>query len=157
ASGATVAALESFRLRNGRAQTDGEIVSEVIAANRNGDAMANHAPAKDEQFRSAATDVQEAAAEIAFVLGKTGFRGSQRFENGIGDEDAGFVRGRNEILRSGDRGSHEMDVDFQALTDHADGVTYAVLRIHDEFMRKNMKDFAVFRKSDVTRGVDGAA
>src|SRR5207249_10517917 len=50
-----------------------------------------------------------------------------------------------------------MDVDFQALADHADGVTYAVLRIHDEFVRKNMKGFAVFGKSDVAGGIDGAA
>src|SRR6266566_3110557 len=156
-SGAAVAALESFRFRDRRAKADGEIVREVIAANRNSAAVAHHATAEDKQFRSATADVQQAAAEIALVLGEARFGGSERFENGIGDEDAGLVRRGDEILRGGNGGSHEMNVRFQPLADHADGVAYAVLRIHDEFMRKDVKDFAVFRKRDVAGGVHSAA
>src|SRR5258708_20155334 len=50
-----------------------------------------------------------------------------------------------------------MDVYFEALAEHADGVANAALRIDNEFMRKDVQDFAIFRKRDVARGVDGAA
>src|SRR5437879_6736379 len=139
--------------RDGCAQADGQVIRKVIAANRNSAAMAHHAAAKDEQFRGAAADVQQAAAEIAFVLRETGFRGSKWFENRIVDKNAGLVRGGDEILRGGNGGSHQMDVDFQALADHADGVAYAVLRIHHEFVRKDVEDFAGFGKRDVAGGV----
>src|SRR6266404_5360273 len=152
-----VAALQSFGFRDGCAQADGQVIRKVIAANRNSAAMTHHAAAKDEQFRGAAADVQQAAAEIAFVLRERGFRGSKWFENRIVDKNAGLVRGGDEILRGGNGGSHQMDVDFQALADHADGVAYAVLRIHHEFVRKDVEDFAVFGKRDVASGVHGAA
>src|SRR5260370_8735227 len=50
-----------------------------------------------------------------------------------------------------------MDVDLQTLADHADGVAYSVLRVHPEFMREDVQDFAVFRKRDVASGVHGTA
>src|SRR5712692_11221552 len=50
-----------------------------------------------------------------------------------------------------------MDVYFQPLADHADGVAYAILCIHNKFMRKNVQNFAVFRKCDVAGSIDGAA
>src|SRR5437667_30565 len=156
-AGAAVAALEPFRLRNGRAQANGEIIGEVIASDRNGATVTHHASAEDKQFGGAAADVQEATAEVALVLREAGFRGSERFENCIGDEDSSLVRVGDEILGGGDGGSDEMNVHFQPLANHADGVANAVLRIHHEFVRKDMKDFAVFGQGDVASGVDGAA
>jgi hypothetical protein len=50
-----------------------------------------------------------------------------------------------------------MDVGFEALSDHADGVADSVLRIDREFMRQNVEDFAVCRKRDVASCIDGAA
>src|SRR5713226_6480389 len=50
-----------------------------------------------------------------------------------------------------------MDVDFETLADHADGVAYSDLRIHPEFMREDVQDFAVFWKRDVAGGVHGTA
>ena len=50
-----------------------------------------------------------------------------------------------------------MDVGFEALADHADGVANAVLRVDQKFVRENVQDFAVFGKRDVAGGIDGAA
>src|SRR5216684_5223252 len=50
-----------------------------------------------------------------------------------------------------------MDVDFQPLTDHADGIAYAILCIHHEFMGEYVQDLAIFRKRDIAGRVDGAA
>ena len=50
-----------------------------------------------------------------------------------------------------------MDVGFEALANHADGVANSVLGIDREFMRKNVEDFAVFGKRDVAGRIDGTA
>jgi hypothetical protein len=50
-----------------------------------------------------------------------------------------------------------MDVGFEALSDHADGVANSFLRIDHEFMRQNVEHFAVCRKRDVASCIDGAA
>ncbi len=50
-----------------------------------------------------------------------------------------------------------MDVDFQALAEHTNGVAYAALRIHNKFMRKDVQDFTVFGKRDVAGSINGPA
>src|SRR5258708_25883229 len=50
-----------------------------------------------------------------------------------------------------------MDVYFQPLAEHANGVANAALRIDNKFMRKDVQDFAVFRKRDVASSINGAA
>src|SRR5947207_4294920 len=50
-----------------------------------------------------------------------------------------------------------MDVDFQPLADHADGVAYAILRIHHEFMGEHVQDLAVFWKRDIAGRIHGTA
>ncbi len=50
-----------------------------------------------------------------------------------------------------------MDVGFEALTDHADGVANSVLCIDHEFVRQNVEDLAVFGERDVAGGIDGSA
>src|SRR5207248_9710689 len=73
------------------------------------------------------------------------------------NENAGFVRRGDEILRCGDGGSDHVNVGDQTLTNHAQGIADAVLRINDEFVREDVQDFAVFRERNVACGVDGAA
>src|SRR5258708_14674303 len=72
-SRAAVAALEPFGFRDRCAQADAEILCEVVAANSNGAGVAHHAAAKHKQFRGAAADIQQTAAEIALVLREAGF------------------------------------------------------------------------------------
>src|SRR2546426_4713286 len=50
-----------------------------------------------------------------------------------------------------------MDVDFQPLAEHADGVAYAVLGVDNKFMRKDVQNFAIFWKCDVAGSINGAA
>jgi len=50
-----------------------------------------------------------------------------------------------------------MNVGFEALADHADGVADAVVRVDHEFVREDMKDLAVLGEGNVSRGVNGAA
>src|SRR5260370_30719759 len=50
-----------------------------------------------------------------------------------------------------------MDVHCQLLAEHAHGVADAALRIDNKFMRKDVQNFAVLRKSDVAGRIHGAA
>src|SRR5580692_6859318 len=50
-----------------------------------------------------------------------------------------------------------MNVGFQTLPDHADGVADAGLRVHHKFVWEDVKNFAVFGKGDIAGRVDGAA
>ena len=154
---ATVAALDFFGFGDRSAQADGEIVGEMIAADGHGAGVANHSAAINNHFGGAAADVQQAAAQVAFILRQAGFRGGQRLEHRVVDQDAGFIRGGNQILRGGYRGSDHVNVGFQALADHADGVADAVLRVDAKFMRQNVQHFAIVGKRNVARGVDSAA
>src|SRR5208282_4779043 len=149
--------LDLFGFRNGSAQSDGQIVREMVAANSNRAGVANDTAAIDDQFRGAATDIEEAAAKIAFILGEAGLRGSQWLKDSIADENAGLVGCGHKILGSGNGRSDDVNVGFQPLADHADGIADAILGIHDELMRKDMQNFAVGGKRDVASGFNGTA
>ncbi len=72
AQGAAVFALDALRFGNRRAQTDGQIVAEVIAANGHGAGMTDHAAGIDDQLSRTAADIKQAAAELAFILREHG-------------------------------------------------------------------------------------
>src|SRR5947207_8478576 len=152
-----VAALDAFGFRNRRTQAHRKIVGEMVAANGHDANVANHAGAISEHFGSAAADVEQAAAKVALVLREAILSGRKRFEDRVANKNPGFVRGGDEILRGRDGRSDDVNVGDEALADHANGVTNAVLRIHDEFMRQDVEDFAVFGERDVASGIHGAA
>jgi hypothetical protein len=49
-----------------------------------------------------------------------------------------------------------VDVDFQTLAYHAQGIADVVLRVEQKFLRKDVQHHAVLRQSDVARGIHGA-
>ena len=101
----------------------------MIAANGDGAGVADHAAAEDDQFGGAAADVQQAAAEVALVLRQARFRGGERLEHGVTDEDAGAVCGGDKILRRGEPEEVTMwTLASSLLADHADRVANAFLR-----------------------------
>src|ERR1700693_4927672 len=129
----------------------------MVAANGHRAGVANDSAAVNNQFRGASTNVEQAAAQVAFILRQARFRRSQRLEHRVANQDARFIRGRNQILRGGHGGSDYVNIGFQAMADHANRITDAFLRVHAKFVRKNVKNFAVIGKRNVTSGVDGTA
>ena len=119
--------------------------------------MANHAAGVDDQLRGAAADIEQAAAQLAFVLREHGIRRGQRLERGVADHDAGAIDGGDHVLRRRDRRRDDVHVYFQALPDHADGIADVVLLVDQKFLRQHMQNFAVFGKRNGARGVHGPA
>ena len=66
--GATVAALDFFRLGNGCTQTHRQIVREMVAANGYSAGVAYDSATVNNQFGRAAANVQQAAAQVPFIL-----------------------------------------------------------------------------------------
>jgi len=149
--------LDPFGFGDGRAQADREIVCEMVAANGNRSGVADDSAAVNDKFRSAATDIEEAGTEIAFVLREASFGGSERFGDCVTDQDSSAIRGRDEILRGDHGGSDNMNVGFEALADHAYGVANAVVSVHGKFVRQDVEDLAIFGKRNIARGVDRSA
>src|ERR1700737_1501077 len=112
-------ALDALGFGNRCAQTNGEIVGEMIAADGYRTSVAHHAAAVDDDLGGTATDIEQAATEIALVLRETRFGGGKRLEHGIADQDSGAICGGDQILRGGNRRSDEMNVGFEALADPA--------------------------------------
>jgi hypothetical protein len=86
-----VAALDFFCFGDGRAEADGKIICEMVAADGNGTSVANYAAAIDDEFGGATADIEQAAAEVALVLREAGFRGSERLEDCVADQDSGAI------------------------------------------------------------------
>ena len=152
-----VFALDLLRFRDRRAQSDGQIVAEMIAADGHGPGVAHHAAGIDDQLRRAAADIEQAAAQFAFVLREHGFRRGQRLERGVADHDAGAIDGRDHVLRGGHRSRDDMHVYFQLLSDHSDGIADVVLVIDQKILREHVQDFAIVGQGDGARGVHGTA
>ena len=65
--------------------------------------MADDSAAVNDKLRGTATDIEEAGTEIAFVLREASFGRSERFDDGIADQNSSAIRCCDEILR-GDHG-----------------------------------------------------
>jgi hypothetical protein len=88
-----VAALDFFGFGDGSAEADGQVVGEMIAADGDGAGVADYAAAVDDKFGGAAANIEEAAAEVAFVLREAGLGGGERLEDGVADEDSSAICG----------------------------------------------------------------
>ena len=121
------------------------------------DGVADYAAAVRNYVGGAAADIEEAGAEFALVLSEAGFGGGERLEDCVADDYSGAIYGGDDILSGGGGGGDDVDVRFEALADHADGVADAVLAIEHEFLREDVEDFAIFGEADIAGGFDGAA
>ena len=140
AENAGVFALDLLRFGNRSPQTDGKIVGEVIPADRNGRRVAHDAAGIRDQFRGAAADIEQAAAEFALVLREARFGGSEGLEHRIVHAHSGAIHGGDNVLRGCAGSRHDMHVRFEALADHANGVANIVLRIERKFLRKHVRE-----------------
>src|SRR5262249_1610121 len=146
---------DAFRFRNRCAESDREIVCEMIAPNRHRARVTNHSPAVNDDFGCAAANVEQTAAEVAFILCKARVGGSKGLEHCVADQNSRSIRGSDEILRCDCGRRDNVHVRLKVLTDHADSVADSVMCIDDEFMWKNVQYFAVFWKGNVACRFDG--
>jgi len=138
-------------------QADGEVVGKVVAADRDDGSVGDRAFEVDDDLGGAGSDVDEADSELALVGGEGGFGGGNGFEDGLGDFKAGFVGAGDDALLGAGRTGGDVEVDFEAVADHANGVVDAGLLVEDELLGEQVDDLAIGRQRDGTGAVDGGA
>ena len=86
-----------------------------------------------------------------------GFRSGEGLEDGLGDFEAGLVdAGDDALLRAGGAGG-DVQIDFEAIADHADGIMNAGLLVEDELLGQQVQDFAIGGEGDGAGAIDGGA
>src|SRR5487761_221165 len=154
---AGVLALRALGFGNRRAQSDGKIVREMVAADGDRRGVPHDASGKNNQLRSATANVEQTTTKLALVLREACFGGREWLEHCIADDYAGLVHRIHDILRRGCGRSDDVNVRFQSLAHHSDGVANVILRVDVKFLRQDVKNFAIVRQADVFRGFDSAA
>src|SRR5262249_14992384 len=100
--------------------------------------------------------VEQAATEIPFILREARLRRGERLKHRVANQNSGAIRRGDQILRGDNRRSYDMNVGFEMLPNHADGIADAVVRVHDKFVRQDVQDLAIFGKGDIARSFHGA-
>ena len=153
---AAAAALDLLRVGNRRAQADGDVVREVIAADGDHPGVPQAAALEDREVGRAAADVDDRDAEILLVLGQHRFARGELLQHGLDHRHAGPVHARDDVLRGRGAAGHDVHVDLEPRAGHPDGRPDAVLLVDHEVLREHVQDFAAARQRDRLGGVDGA-
>ena len=155
--GVAVIALEPLGFRGGDVEADGEVVGEVIATDGDDRGVGDGAFEEDDQLGSGGADVEEADAELALVCTERGFRSGEGLEDGLGDFEAGLVDAGDDALLCAGGAGGDVQIDFEAIADHAHGIMNAGLLVEDELLGEEVEDFAIGGEGDGTGAIDGGA
>src|SRR5690606_31640730 len=135
-------------------QRHGDIVSDLIAGDRDDTGMADGALGEYGDICGATADIDQAYAQLALVVGEHGITRSQLFENDVFHFQATAADAFLNILRSVHRTGNEMHLGFEAYTGHAQRLLDALLVVEHIFLRQHMQDFLIGRNRHSLRGID---
>ena len=155
--GVAVIALEPLGFRGGDVEADGEVVGEVIATDGDDRGVGDGAFEEDDQLGSGGADVEEADAELALIGSERGFGSGEGFEDGLGDFEAGLVDAGDDALLCAGGAGGDVQIDFEAIADHAHGIVNAGLLVEDELLGEEVEDFAIGGEGDGAGAIDGGA
>ena len=153
---AAALALDFLGVRHRRAQADGDVVGEVIAADADDRRVPQAAALVDRDVGGAAADIHQRDAELFLVLRQHRLAGGQLLDDRLGHRDAGAVHARDDVLRRALAAGDDVHVDFETRAGHPHRRADAVLLVDDEILRQHVQDFAAGRQRHRLGGVDGA-
>src|SRR5476651_1891537 len=140
-----------------RAQTNSNVIGEVVATDGNHSCVGYHAVAIDDHVRGACADIGKTYAQLFFVGTQSGVGRHQAFINHVVHVQSGAVgSGNNVLCRAGGRCDH-VQVYFQPAAHHARRITNAGLLVQDELLRQQMQDFTISGQNHRTRFLHGRA
>ncbi len=149
-------ALQLLGVGNRRAQADGDVVGEVIAADADDARVPQAAALEDREVGRAAADVDERHAELFLVRSQHRLAGSELFDDRVDDADAGAVHACDDVLRRCCAAGHDVDVHFEPGARHAHRRADAVLVVDDEVLRQHVQNLASRRQGNRLGGIDRA-
>src|SRR5579859_1582713 len=135
--------LDLLRFRERRTQADGDVVSEVVAADGYRAGVHDDALVVDDEVGGAGADVHQADAELALVAAKRTVGDGERLEDGVVHVDAGAVHRGDDVLRGRGRGGDEVHLHLELGGEHAGGIADGATAVEQELARQEMDDLAV--------------
>ena len=108
-----------FRLRG--EETDGEILGQVLPADRQHRRMPDASIEKDGQIGRAATQVDHGHTQIALFLAQHRLARRERLQDNVDDIEPGSIDALDDVLRRGDGAGDHMHIHFKRLPDSPNG------------------------------------
>src|SRR5439155_1848057 len=148
--------LDLFRLDHRRAQTDGDVVGQMVAAERDHARVLDGPAGEDRQIRRAAADVHQRDAQLLLLFRQHRLRGSERLEHDVCHLQPGTAAALDDVLGAADRRGDDVHLRFQAHSAHSQRFADAVLLVDDVLLREDVEDLAVLRNVDGAGGIEDA-
>src|SRR6266545_1833871 len=139
-----------------RAQPDGDVVRDVVPAERQDGRVPDGAVAEQRGVGGATADVDQQDAELLLIGRQHGLGRGQRLEHDVLDGEPRSVHRPHHVLHGGHGARHEVDLDFQPHARHAERLADAILIVDDEGLRQSVDDLAVGREVDGLRRLERA-
>src|SRR5215813_4087195 len=153
-NGAAVLPLEALGVRDGRSQTNGDVVGEKLTAQRHDDCMTYGAVMVNGDIRLSASNIDQHTTQILLVIAEDCFADSDRLQHRIAYKKAAAIYGSNRVLCSCRRTGDDMHIYFETRTHHSKRIANAKLIVDGEFLGNDVDDLAVRRKRDGTCRLD---
>ena len=134
---------------------DGDIVGNVVAAQRKDRGIPDAAVGKDGDVAGAAADVDEGHPDLRLFGVRVASAEASWPEDQIVDGEAGQIAAFHDVLGGGDGAGDDMDLHLQPHAAHADGVFYPVLIIHDILLGDDVEKVPVGRDGHRLCRIDG--
>ena len=136
-------ALQAVGLGHRRAQARGDVVRDVVAADRDDARVGDAAVDVEEDVGRAAADVDDRDADLALVVGEDGLGARERLEDDVGDDEAAALGAADDVLDAARGGRDEVHLRAEAHAAHPDRVADAVLDVDDVLARQDVEDLAI--------------
>ena len=129
--GAAEHLLDVLGVGNGRAEADGNVVGEMVSADRNCAGVNHHAFVVHDEVGRSGANVGQADAQFALVGLQHGVGAGQRFEHGVVNVNAGAVRRRDYVLRRRGAGGDHVDAHFDFLAHQSGRIVHSGLAVDE--------------------------
>src|SRR5262249_33947673 len=148
--------LHALGLFERRPQADGDVVGDVGAAEPEHRGVLDRALGVDGHVRGTATDVDQAHAEVALVLGQACLCGGEWLEHDVHHVEPGLVRALDDVLGARDGGRDDVDLRLEPHPAHPERLPGPAPVGADGTLRDDVDHLPVHRDRDGLRGVDYA-
>ena len=133
-----------------------DVHRDVVAADRDRVGVDEVAVGEDADARRAAAHIDDGAAHLGLVVDERRKAGGVRRRDHRLDAEMAALDREHEVARRGSLGGDDVEIDAEALADHAAGSTMLALRVEREAGRQRVQDGAAGTQVVAARGVEDA-
>ena len=131
-----------------------DVVGDLCAGDGNHGGVANRTLREDGYISGAAANVDQADAQLSFIIRQHGIAGRQLLQDYLVDREAAAHDAFLYVLCGVYRATDEVDLHFHSHAGHAEGLLDALLVVDDVFLREDVQNLLIRRNSYRSGGVD---